>query len=79
MGLLTEGFNGLIEIEEQYGNTPEGVALIDGVVEDALNLMQWPFQVDIIGLSVSLTEATAFFSSVRGRIKVYLAARSAGG
>ncbi len=72
MGLLTEGFNGLVDMEKQYGKTEEGVVLIDGVLSDALDLITWPFRIDLINLSVDRGKMDTFVEAIRTRIKTYL-------
>ncbi len=72
MGLLTEGFNGLVDMEKQYGKTEEGVVLIDGVLSDTLDLITWPFRIDLINLSVDRAKMDTFIEAIRTRIKTYL-------
>ena len=72
MGILMEGFNGLVEIEKQYGDTTEGGVLIDGVLSDTLDLITWPFRVDFINLDVDRAKMDTFIEAIRARIQTYL-------
>ncbi len=72
MGILIEGFNGLVEIEKQYGDTTEGVVLIDGVLSDTLDLITWPFRIDFINLSMDRAKVDTFVAAIRVRIQTYL-------
>ncbi len=72
MGILIEGFNGLVDMEKQYGKTEEGVVLIDGVLSDALDLIPWPFRIDLINLSMDRGKMDTFVEAIRTRIKTYL-------
>ena len=72
MGIISESLTGLIDLEKEYGNQPEGVVLIDGVIEDTLNLIQWPFQISIINLNLERAEMEAYVEAIRVRVRTYI-------
>ena len=73
MGVVIEGFKGLVDLEREYGTKEKGPELIDGVLSDTLDLIQWPFRVDFINLSVDRGKMDTFVTAIRMRIKTYLA------
>ena len=73
MGMLVEGFNGLVEMERLYNGTEEGRELISGVVSDVLDLIPWPFRVEFIGLELDRPKMVTFVDAIRARIRTYLA------
>ena len=71
MGMLIEGFNGLVELEGQYGTTIEGRELINGVMSDALDLVPWPFRIDLLNLDLDGPAVSAFIAAIRVKIRTF--------
>jgi len=79
MGLIRDGLTDLIEFEKEYGSTPEGIVLIDGMVTDALNLLPWPFQIKLSFVSFELdrTKMETFITSLLAKVRTYITASQA--
>ena len=77
MGMLMDGFNTLVEMERQYGDTPEGVVLLDGVVSEVIGVLPNPFPLGLFGIELAHTSLNTLVGNVRGLIRTYLAAGTA--
>ncbi len=77
MGMLMDGFNTLVEMERQYGDTPEGVTLLDGVVSEVIGVLPNPFPLGLFNIELAHTSLNTLVGNIRSLIRTYLAAGTA--
>ena len=74
MGVLVEGINSVIALEEQHGGTVEGDQMIEGIKEEVISLFPFPIVVDILGVIQIDVDETLFrqkVDAIHGHIKTY--------